>query len=52
MLIVFPLFVCLVGLLMYALCVNPKLADIGRIMFAVGLFVVVFASDKVVGLIR
>ena len=37
MLIYLALLVALVGVLMYALCVNPKLAEIGRIMFAFGL---------------
>jgi Na+/phosphate symporter len=31
--------VCIVGVLMYALSANPKLAEIGRIMFFCGLFV-------------
>jgi len=37
MLIYFSLLVALVGVLMYALCINPKLAEIGRLMFASGL---------------
>jgi Na+/phosphate symporter len=37
MIIYLSLLVALVGLLMYALCVNPKLAEIGRIMFGCGL---------------
>ena len=37
MIIYFALLVALVGVLMYALCVNPKLAEIGRLMFACGL---------------
>ena len=39
LLIITPLLVCLVGLLMYVLASNPKVAELGRIMFAVGLFV-------------
>ena len=35
--IYFSLLVALIGVLMYALCVNPKLQEIGRIMFAMGL---------------
>jgi hypothetical protein len=31
------LIVALIGVLMYALCANPKLAEIGRIMFWDGL---------------
>ncbi len=37
MLIAFPLLVMLIGLLMYVLCTNGKLMEIGRIMFAFGL---------------
>jgi len=32
-----PLLVCVIGLLMYALCTNPKLQEVGRIMFWTGL---------------
>lgn len=35
--ILLPLLVALIGVLMYALCVNPKLAEVGRIMFWTGL---------------
>lgn len=37
MIIVFTLLVAVVGLLMYALCANPKLVEVGRIMFWTGL---------------
>ena len=37
MFIYLSLLVALIGVLMYALCVNPKLAEIGRLMFADGL---------------
>lgn len=37
MVIAFPALVALIGLLMYALCTNPKLVEIGRIMFWTGL---------------
>ncbi len=37
--IVTPVIVCVVGLLMYALASNPKVSEIGRIMFAFGLLV-------------
>jgi hypothetical protein len=37
MYIYFSLLIGLVGLLMYALVVNPKLAEIGRLMFFCGL---------------
>jgi hypothetical protein len=37
MIIYFTLLVALIGILMYALCVNAKLVEIGRIMFWTGL---------------
>lgn len=37
MVILVSLLVALIGLLMYALSANPKLQEIGRIMFAFGL---------------
>lgn len=37
MVIYFTLLVALVGVLMYALCVNGKLVEIGKIMFWTGL---------------
>jgi hypothetical protein len=37
MTIVLTLLVSLIGLLMYVLCSNPKLVEIGRIMFWTGL---------------
>ena len=37
MLIAFALLVALIGVLMYALCANGKLIEIGRLMFACGL---------------
>lgn len=39
--------VALAGLLMYALCTNGKLAEIGRIMFFCGLFVLVNNGEKI-----
>lgn len=37
MIVFFPLLVALIGVLMYALSANPKLVEIGRIMFWTGL---------------
>lgn len=37
MMIYLSLLVALVGVLMYALCANPKLQEIGRLAFACGL---------------
>ncbi len=36
--ILLPLLVCVVGALVYALATNPKLVELGRIAFFVGLF--------------
>jgi Na+/phosphate symporter len=43
MIIYFSLLVALIGVLMYALCAQPKLAEIGRIMFAFGLLAFLLA---------
>ena len=37
MTIYFSLLVAIIGVLMYALCVQPKLQEIGRIAYAFGL---------------
>lgn len=37
MTIVFPLLISVIGLLMYVLASNPKVVEIGRIMFWTGL---------------
>jgi Na+/phosphate symporter len=37
MTIYLSLLVCLIGLIMFALCVNPKLSEIGRMAFFAGL---------------
>lgn len=52
MIIFLPLLVALVGLLMYALSANPKIVEIGRIMFAMGLLAFLLTSDKIVTLVR
>ena len=48
------LLVALIGVLMYALCSNPKLQEIGRISFFCGLlaFLFVFAGGKSVGFLK
>ena len=48
MIIYLPLLIALIGVLMYALCVNPKLAEIGRLMFAVGLLAFLLHADALV----
>jgi len=52
MIIVFvPALVMIIGLLMYALAANPKLQEIGRIMFFCGLLALTLQSDNVSKLI-
>lgn len=53
MVIYFSLLVALVGVLMYALSTNPKLQEIGRLMFACGLLAFLFGfSEGAVNLLR
>lgn len=51
MIILMPLLIALIGVLMYALAGNPKLQEIGRIMFFCGLLVTLFHSGGVVSLL-
>jgi Na+/phosphate symporter len=45
--------VCIIGLLMYALCTDGKLSEIGRIMFSFGLLAFLMTSvPHLVGVIR
>ena len=53
MIILLPLLVALVGVLMYALSANPKLGEIGKIMFFCGLFVTLLRiGPEMVNLLR
>ncbi len=46
-----PLVACVIGLLMYALCANPKLQEIGRLTFGAGMLALLFVmSGKSVSL--
>jgi len=40
---IIPLLLILAGALLYALSANPKLQELGRIMFAAGAFALAFA---------
>ena len=51
MIIYFPVLVALIGVLMYALCVNPKLSEIGRIMFWTGLLAFLLQGDRLIKVI-
>lgn len=44
---IFAVLVALVGVLIYALSTNPKLQEIGRIMFFCGLFVTCWIAGGV-----
>jgi Na+/phosphate symporter len=47
------LLVALIGILMYALCANPKLSEIGRLMFFAGLLAFLMTGvGPAVGLLR
>lgn len=53
MILLIPVLVALVGLLMYALAANPKLIEIGRIMFAFGLLVALLrVGTEMINLLR
>jgi len=47
------LIVAIVGVLMYALCVNPKLAEVGRLMFFAGLLTfLLVGGPRVIELVK
>ena len=52
MIVYLSLLVSLIGLLMYALCTNPKLAEIGRLMFACGLLAFLFTGGAMVNVLH
>lgn len=40
--ITLPLIACVIGLILYLVTLNPKINEVGRIMFAFGLLVALF----------
>jgi len=46
MTVLFPLLVALIGLVLYALSVNPKAAEVGRLAFMTGLLVTLFDLSR------
>ena len=52
MVIYFPLLVALIGVLMYALCTNGKLTEIGRILFWTGALAFLLDAHQLTTLIR
>ena len=52
MIVYLSLLVCLVGLIVYAITINPKAAAISLHMFWVGLFVFLLTDSRIVNLTR
>ena len=51
MLLYLPLLVCLIGLLMYVLASNPKINEVGRMMFWCGLLAFLLMGERLVQLL-
>jgi len=52
MIIYLPLLICIIGALVYALSVNPKIAELGRLSFWVGLLAFLLGSHPAIATIR
>ena len=52
MIILLPLLIAVVGLLMYALSANPKIVEIGRILFWTGLLAFLLTDSSLVTVIH
>lgn len=53
MIVLLPVLFAVIGLLMYALCANPKLQEVGRIMFFCGTLVfLLHSAQSAVGLLN
>jgi hypothetical protein len=52
MIILLPLLVALIGVLMYALCTNAKLAEIGRILFWTGALAFLLQSNYLLTVVK
>ena len=52
MIILLPLLICIVGAFMYALATNPKLSEMGRLMFWVGLLASLLRSEAFISLVK
>lgn len=48
MVLALPLIVCIVGLLIYILSATPKIAEVGRLMFWVGLLAMLLGAGPYV----
>lgn len=52
MIIYLSLLVAVIGVLMYALCVNPKLQEIGRLSFFAGLLAfLLVGAERLIGIV-
>lgn len=52
MIVLLPLLVCIAGALIYALAANPKVAEMGRIAYGVGLLAfLLVGGDQVITLL-
>jgi hypothetical protein len=51
MIIMIQLLAALAGILMYALCANPKLAEIGRILFFAGILTFLLNASQVISIL-
>lgn len=49
MIALLPVIICVVGLIMYMISGNPKLVEVGRMMFWVGLLVTLMSSGAIMG---
>ena len=53
MIIYLPLFFALVGVFVYGLAINPKIAEVGRIMFWTGLLAFLLTgAPALIGVVR
>ena len=49
MIVYLPLLCALIGLLMYVLCINGKLVEVGRILFWTGTLAFLLGAHQIVG---
>jgi hypothetical protein len=52
MIVYLPVLVALIGVLMYGFCANPKLSEIGRLAFFVGLFVFLLHGQAALSVVK
>lgn len=52
MVLTLDILILIIGLLLYGYANNPKLAEIGRIMFGCAMLALLFGADRVVQVLR